>query len=132
MGFPRLGRKLAQAMQEQPAVNPVWVGSRPAKEGNPHASSFRQPKVRLRIVELQSEVASKLSADAALTVELHMEKLRELRDRAASLNHMSAAINAERLRGELWGFYVKQIATGDAGEVRSHDGRGAEGFCLRQ
>jgi len=35
-----------------------------------------------------------------------MQKLRELRDKAASLNQMSAA-------GELMGFYVKQIATGD-------------------
>jgi hypothetical protein len=77
---------------------------------------FRQPKVRLRISELRSEVASKLSADAALTIEQHMQKLGELRDRAARLNQMSAAINAERLRGELRGFYVKQIETGGAGE----------------
>jgi hypothetical protein len=66
--------------------------------------------------ELQSEVASKLSADAALTVELHMEKLRELRDEARERGQLSAAIKAECLRGELRGFYVKQIATGGAGE----------------
>jgi hypothetical protein len=70
----------------------------------PSAALVRQPKVRLRISELQSEVASKLSANAAITVEEHMLKLRELRDKAASLNQMSAAINAERLHGELRGF----------------------------
>jgi len=63
--------------------------------GHEEASQFfRQPKVRTRISELQSEVASKLPADAALAIEVHMLKLRDLRDKAASLNHMSAAINA--------------------------------------
>jgi len=40
--------------------------------------SFSQPKVRLKISAPQSEVASKLSADAALSIEQHMRKLREM------------------------------------------------------
>src|SRR5262245_4437976 len=47
--------------------------------------SFSQPKVRLRISALQSEVASKLSADAALSIEQHMRKLREMLLRSARL-----------------------------------------------
>jgi hypothetical protein len=57
-----------------------------------------------------------------------MEKLRELRDRAASLNQMSASINAERLRGELRGFYVKQIETGGAGEFDRMTGEELRAF----
>src|SRR5215472_5320472 len=38
------------------------------------------PKVRSRIFELQSEVAAKLSDEAALTIEQHMRELRALRD----------------------------------------------------
>jgi len=53
----------------------------------------RQSKVRTRFIELQSEVAAKLSGDAALTIEQHMQRLRELRDKASGLNQMSAAIN---------------------------------------
>jgi len=40
--------------------------------------------------------------------------LRELCDKASGLNQLSAAINAERLRGELRRFQVKEIARGDA------------------
>jgi hypothetical protein len=82
----------------------------------PDIATLRPAKVHLRIRELQSEVARKLSADAALTVELHMEKLRELRDEARERGQLSAAINAECLRGKLRGFYVKQIETGDTGD----------------
>ena len=35
-----------------------------------------------------------------LTIEQHMQELRELRDSAACLNQLTAAINAERLRGK--------------------------------
>jgi hypothetical protein len=97
----------------------AWRVGNPRSKAKPEtvhveaSKFFRQPKVRLRISELQSEVASKLSADAALSVEQHMQKLRELRDEACQRGQFSAAIKAERLRGELMGFYVKQIATGD-------------------
>jgi hypothetical protein len=100
----------------------AWRAGNPKSKAKPQAvhveasKFFRQPKVRLRISELQSEVASKLSADAALSVEQHMLKLRELRDEARQRGQLSAAINAERLRGELMGFYVKQIATRDVDE----------------
>jgi hypothetical protein len=100
----------------------AWRAGNPESKAKPatvHVEAskfFRQPKVRLRISELQSEVASKLSTGAVLTLELHMEKLRELRDRAVSLNQMSAAITAEVKRGKLMRFYVKQVESGHVNE----------------
>jgi hypothetical protein len=70
---------------------------------------FAQSKVRTRLAELHLEVASKLSDDAALTVEQHMTQLRELRDDARQRGQLSAAIQAEVKRGELMHFYVRQI-----------------------
>jgi hypothetical protein len=70
---------------------------------------FAQSKVRTRILELHAEVANKLSDHAALSIEEHMAKLGEMRDRAICLNQMGAAIKAEQLRGELRRFYVKQV-----------------------
>src|SRR5262245_32682197 len=78
--------------------------------------TFRQPKVRLRISELRSEVANKLSADAALTLEQHMQRLRELRDDARKRGQLSAAITAEVKRGELMGLYAKRIEPGEPGD----------------
>jgi hypothetical protein len=87
-----------------------------AQAAHCHRFAFAQSKVRTRILELHAEVASKLSDDAALTVQEHMVKLRELRDEARQRGQLSAAIQAEVKRGELRRFYVKQVETGDAGE----------------
>jgi hypothetical protein len=77
---------------------------------------FAQGKVRARIVELHAEIASRSATAAALTLDAHMEKLRELRDEARQRGQLSAAIQAEVKRGELRRFYVKQVESGDAGE----------------
>jgi hypothetical protein len=77
---------------------------------------FAQGKVRARIVELQAQVAAQSVTAAALTLDAHMEMLRELRDKADQRGQTSAAIRAEELRGQLRRFYVKQVETGDAGE----------------
>jgi hypothetical protein len=77
---------------------------------------FRKLKVRSRILELQAEVAAQSVTAAALTLDAHLEKLRELRDDARQRGQLSAAIQAEVKRGELRRFYVKQVETGDAGE----------------
>jgi hypothetical protein len=53
---------------------------------------------------------------AALTLDAHMEKLRELRDEARQRGQLSAAIHAEVKRGEARRFYVKQVESGEAGE----------------
>jgi hypothetical protein len=100
----------------------AWKEGHPktkAKASSIHveASKFlAKPKVRLRIVELQAEVASRSVAATALTIDAHLEKLRELRDEARQRGQLSAAIQAEVKRGELRRFYVKQIEAGDAHE----------------
>ena len=45
---------------------------------------------------------------AQLTLEGHLDKLRELRDAAAKAGQMSAAITAEAHRGKVSGFYVER------------------------
>jgi hypothetical protein len=90
--------------------------ARPATAHVEASKFFRQPKVRLRVSELRSEVASKISADAALSVEQHMQKLRELRDEACQRGQLSAAITAEVKRGELAGLYVKRVEAGEPGD----------------
>jgi hypothetical protein len=100
----------------------AWKAAHPESKAKPasiHAKAsafFKQDKVRLRIVELQVKVEDKVVGDAALSLEEHMAKLREMRDKAISLNQMGAAIKAEQLRGELRRFYVKQVESGDVGE----------------
>jgi hypothetical protein len=77
---------------------------------------IRKLKVRSRIVELQAQVATQSITAAALTLDEHLEKLRELRDKADQRGQTNAAIRAEELRGQLKRFYVKQVETGDAGD----------------
>ena len=100
----------------------AWRAGNPNSKAKPETAHveaskfFRQPKVRLRISELRSEVASKLSADAALSLDQHMQKLRELRDEARQRGQLSAAIKAEVKRGELAGLYVKRVESGEPGD----------------
>ena len=77
---------------------------------------FSKPNVRLRMLELQSAVVDKAVGEAALTIEAHAEKLKELRDAALQRGQLSAAIAAEVKRGELRRFYIKQVEQGTAGE----------------
>lgn len=61
-------------------------------------------KVRHRVSEMQSEAQDK----ALLTLEDHMAKLQELRDKAAETETWAPAIAAEVKRGELMGYYVNR------------------------
>jgi hypothetical protein len=100
----------------------AWRAGYPRSKAKPEtvhveaSKFFSRPKVRLRISELRSEVASKLSAEAALSVDQHMQKLRELRDEACLRGQLSAAIKAEVKRGELAGLYVKRVESGELGD----------------
>jgi hypothetical protein len=81
-----------------------------------HTRNGYKPKVRLRVLELQAQVAAQSITAAALTFDAHMQKLEEVRDDARQRGQLSTAIQAEVKRGELRRFYVKQVETGDAGE----------------
>jgi len=112
----------------------AWRAGNPNSKAKPETAHveaskfFRQPKVRQRISELHSEVASKLSADAVLSVEQHMQKLHELRDEACQRGQLSAAITAEVKRGELMRFYVKQVESAHVNEFSHMSNEELEAF----
>ena len=100
----------------------AWLAGNPDSKAKPatiHQKAsrfFAQGKVQARLAELHAEVVNQLSASTKLTLEAHMEKLRELRDEARGKGQLSAAIQAEKLRGEASRFYVRQVETGEAGD----------------
>ena len=73
---------------------------------------LKNGKVAVRLAGLHSKAEVK----ALLSLEDHMDELRQLRDLAKTEKQISAAISAEVKRGELRKFYVKQIETGLPGE----------------
>tara|TARA_R110002020_G_scaffold213289_6_gene420059 strand:+ start:3434 stop:3943 length:510 start_codon:yes stop_codon:yes gene_type:complete len=60
------------------------------------------PHVAAYISELHQEMARKYE----ITYESHVRDLGDLRDRAAANNQFSAAINAEKHRGQVGGLYI--------------------------
>jgi phage terminase small subunit len=60
--------------------------------------------VQGRVQELQDVGAQR----AEMTVEGHLDKLQELRDKALEAGQHSAAITAEQLRGKVSGYYVER------------------------
>jgi hypothetical protein len=92
--------------------------------------------VRTRILELQAQVAAQSVTAAALTLDAHLEKLRELRDEARQRGQLSAAIQAEIQaevkRGEAWRFYVKQVESGEAGEFERMSNEELRAFIYGQ
>jgi phage terminase small subunit len=85
---------------------------------------LNHPKVTLRLASVQEKEEVK----ALLSLEEHMQQLRELRDRAVALGQMSAAIRAEVKRGELRGFYVMQVESGVIGEFADWSDEELEAF----
>lgn len=110
---------VANGSKDQSAA---WLAAHPNSKAKPNAINvmasrfFAKDKVKLRLAELHAQVVNELSATTKLTLEAHMEKLRELRDEARDKGQLSAAIQAEKLRGEASRFYVKQMETGEAGD----------------
>jgi hypothetical protein len=100
----------------------AWKSCHPNSKAQPQtmhvkaSQFFKKDKVRIRIAELHLEVAKLSPATAALTIEEHLEKLRELRDEARQRGQLSAAIQAEVKRGEAKRFYVRQVEHGEAGD----------------
>ena len=63
----------------------------------------------LKKVNIQSrilELTSKLTGSSVLTIEKHLENLKEIGDSAFRADKWTAAIQAEHLRGQVCGFYV--------------------------
>lgn len=75
------------------------------KTASEHASRImRMPKVIERIAELRAPAA----AAAGMTLETHLRDLKDLRDRAATLNQFGAAISAEIARGKASGVHIEK------------------------
>jgi hypothetical protein len=106
---------VAAYMQNGGNQTEAWKAGNPnskAKAQSIHVQAskfFSQDKVRLRIAELHVKVEDKAADGILLTIEQHMRKLEELRDKADARGQLSAAIAAEVKRGELRRFYVKQV-----------------------
>jgi len=63
----------------------------------------------LKKVNIQSrilELTAKVTNSAVLTIEKHLENLKEIGDSAFKADKWAAAIQAEHLRGQVCGFYV--------------------------
>ena len=71
-------------------------------------------KIAARLTALQGEAAEK----SKLTLESHLEKLRELRDAAADFGQFSAAIRAEIARGKAAGLYTEKVTLDGGVEVK--------------
>jgi phage terminase small subunit len=76
-----------------------------------------RPHVRTRVGELRKPIAEK----AMITLESHMERLKELAQIALDNGQVAAAIKAEELRGKASGIYVeKKQITGENGGPIQH------------
>lgn len=74
------------------------------------------PAIALGFELAEKRIQIQADVRGLLTLEEHMDKLQDLRDKAEAEGKFTAAIQAEVKRGELRRFYVKQVETGEAGE----------------
>lgn len=70
------------------------------------------PKIALRISELRKPAIEK----AQITLEDHLNKLAELRDKADASEKWQAAIQAEIARGKASGLYIERVENGSPGD----------------
>lgn len=84
-------------------------GMKPATVNRKAKALIDMGKIRARIEEARAPVME----EAALTLQAHLQHLKELRDTAAANGHYAAAISAEIARGRAAGLYTvkKEIST---------------------
>ncbi len=97
------------AVKVRPTTKPETVNQEASK-------IMARPHVRTRVNDLRKPIAEK----AMITLESHMERLKELAQIALDNGQVAAAIKAEELRGKASGIYVekKQITGADGGPVQ--------------
>lgn len=99
----KFARLLVEGKAQSEAYRIVYPHSKRWKPDSVHSKSSQlAAKVRQRVKAMQDEAKER----ALLTLEDHMAKLQELRDKASDTATWSAAISAEVKRGELMGYYV--------------------------
>lgn len=98
-----------EAFKVRPTTKPETV--------NQQASRLMADRnISARVEELRKPIAHKVQ----ITLESHIERLKELSDMAIEQGQMAAAIKAEELCGKAVGIYVekKQITGADGGPVQ--------------
>lgn len=99
----KFARLVVEGKSQSDAYRTVYPHSKRWKPEVVHSkASALAGKVRVRVRTMQDEAKDR----ALLTLEEHMAKLQELRDKASETATWSAAISAEVKRGELMGYYV--------------------------
>jgi hypothetical protein len=91
----------------------AWKETHPKSKAKPESMHQQAPVSSGNSRCAQGSLSYKLRLHRRLlplrTLEAHMEMLRELRDKADQRGQTSAAIRAEKLRGQLQRYYVKQV-----------------------
>ena len=90
-------------------------------KGMSHASVHKEARRLLEHPQIAPRLerqALQIEAKGLLSLEDHMSKLADLRDKAEENGQMGPAIKAEELRGKLSRHYVIQVETGEPGEFK--------------
>ncbi len=99
----KFARLVVGGKSQSDAYRAIYPHSKRWKAEAVHVNASKlAAKVKLRVKAMQDEAKER----ALLTLEDHMAKLQELRDKASETATWSAAISAEVKRGELMGYYV--------------------------
>lgn len=85
---------------------------------------LNNPKVAARVATLRGNLAQK----SMLTLEDHIEKLKELRDAALADGKYAAAVSAEMARGKVCGLYVEKVDHSSTDGTMSPKGRTLDDF----
>lgn len=100
----------AQAVASGKTLSDAYRASYNVKKAKPETVNenasrlMADGKVKARVAELRAPAIERVG----MTVEGHLRKLQELRDKAEALEEYPAAIKAEELRGKVAGFYVSK------------------------
>lgn len=95
------GKSQSDAYKEAYPTSVAW------KDGSVYSKSSQlaaNAKIMQRVHDLRVPVVERLG----MTIEGHLQKLKELRDKAEQADEFTSAIKAEELRGKVAGFYVSR------------------------
>lgn len=91
------------------------AGMAPATVNRKAKEVLDNGKIAARVAALRQPVIEA----ASMTMEGHLQTLKELRDAAKAEGKFSAAVAAEMARGKVSGFYVDRVAGADGGALQT-------------
>jgi len=103
---------MTQADAYRSAFN-VRAGTKPSSVQVSASKLMADPNIVQRVSELRAPIAQK----AQITLESHLEALKDLRDRAVDSGQLSAAISAEIARGKASGVHVEKTQNEISGKL---------------